>query len=85
MTDAQDAVAVAELEEHLRGEVVRPNHDRYDALRAVWNGMISRRPRVIARCTGVADVRAALDYARGRDLSVAVRSAWALSGRVRGV
>ncbi len=45
----------------------------YDEHRKVWNGSIDRRPGLIARCTGVADVRAAVRFARERDLLVAVR------------
>ena len=46
----------------------------YDAGRRIWNGAIDRRPAGIARCAGVADVVAAVRYARERDLLVAVRS-----------
>ena len=46
----------------------------YDDLRAVYNGMIDRRPAVIARCATPADVAAALELARRKDLAVAVRA-----------
>ena len=45
----------------------------YDDARAVWNGTVDRRPRLIARCTGTADVAAAVRFARDRDLEIAVR------------
>src|SRR4029450_6035154 len=56
-----------------RGEVIAPEHAGYDDARAVWNGTVDRRPRLIARCTGVADVAAAVRFARARDLEIAVR------------
>jgi FAD/FMN-containing dehydrogenase len=57
-----------------RGEVVRPGDAGYDEHRKVWNGSIDRRPAVVARCAGVADVIDAVRFARDRDLVVAVRS-----------
>jgi FAD/FMN-containing dehydrogenase len=56
-----------------RGEVIAAEHADYDDARAVWNGSVDRRPRLIARCTGVADVAAAVRFARDRDLEIAVR------------
>jgi len=41
-----------------RGEVVAPNDPGYEQHRRIWNGSIDRRPAVIARCAGVADVTA---------------------------
>jgi FAD/FMN-containing dehydrogenase len=62
------------LRESIRGQVIAPDDAGYDAARAIWNGAIDRRPGGIARCTGVADVVAAIRFARERDLVVAVRS-----------
>ncbi|MFC5731139.1 MULTISPECIES: FAD-binding oxidoreductase [Nocardioides] len=56
-----------------RGELVSPDDREYDGTRAVWNGMVDRRPRLIARCAGTADVAAAVRFARERELEVAVR------------
>jgi FAD/FMN-containing dehydrogenase len=56
-----------------RGELLRPDDDGYDSARRVWNGMIDKRPAVIARCTGVADVVSAVNFARTNGLLVAVR------------
>src|SRR5262245_10906771 len=56
-----------------RGEVIDPEHAGYNDARAVWNGAVDRRPRLIARCTGTADVAAAVRFARDRDLEIAVR------------
>jgi FAD/FMN-containing dehydrogenase len=56
-----------------RGDVITPEHHEYDGARAVWNGTVDRRPRVIARCGGTADVAAAVRFAHDRDLEIAVR------------
>jgi FAD/FMN-containing dehydrogenase len=58
----------------VHGPVIGPEDEGYDEARAIWNGEIDRRPACIARCTGVADVVAAVRFARERDLLVAVRS-----------
>jgi FAD/FMN-containing dehydrogenase len=68
-----DGGAVDELQTSFRGEIVRPDDAGYDEHRKVWNGSIDRRPALIARCTGVADIRAAVRLARSQDLLVAVR------------
>ncbi|RAX44487.1 FAD-linked oxidase [Arthrobacter sp. AQ5-06] len=68
-----DGVTVDELQTSFRGELVRPDDAGYDEHRRVWNGSIDRSPALIARCTGVADVRAAIRLARSQDLLVAVR------------
>ena len=68
-----DGGAVDELQTSFRGELVRPDDAGYDEHRKVWNGSIDRRPALIARCTGVADIRAAVRLARSQDLLVAVR------------
>ena len=74
-TDARlEESAVSELETSLRGELVRREDPAYDAERRVWNGSIDRRPALIARCTGVADVMAAIRFARRTGVDVAVRS-----------
>ncbi|ELZ81200.1 FAD/FMN-dependent dehydrogenase [Haloferax gibbonsii ATCC 33959] len=61
------------FEASLRGPVLRPEDAEYDEARAVWNGMIDRRPSLIVRCAGVADVVRSVNYARENDLVVAVR------------
>jgi FAD/FMN-containing dehydrogenase len=62
------------LGESFRGPLVVPGDADYDTARMIWNGAIDRRPACIARCTGAADVVAAVRFARERDLLVAVRS-----------
>lgn len=66
-------IAVDELQASFRGDLVRPADAGYDEHRKVWNGSIDRRPALIARCTGVADIRAAIRFARLHGLRVAVR------------
>lgn len=71
------AAATTDLErlrDSIRGPVIDPDDEGYDAARAIWNGAIDRRPAFVARCTGVADVVAGVHFARERDLLVAVRS-----------
>jgi FAD/FMN-containing dehydrogenase len=56
-----------------RGQQITMDHPEYATARAVWNGAIDRRPRLIARCTGTADVVAAVRFAREHNLEIAVR------------
>jgi FAD/FMN-containing dehydrogenase len=56
-----------------RGQLITAGHDTYDSARAIWNGAIDRHPRIIARCTGAADVVAAVRFARDRGLEIAIR------------
>jgi FAD/FMN-containing dehydrogenase len=56
-----------------RGVLIDPDHPEYDVARAVWNGTVDRRPRIIARCSDTADVAAAVRFGRDRDLAIAVR------------
>jgi FAD/FMN-containing dehydrogenase len=68
-----DERAMEELTAAVRGTTLAPTAPEYDAARSLWNGMIDRRPAVIVRCTGVADVRAALAFADAHGLTVAVK------------
>ena len=68
------ATDLERLRDSIRGPVIDPDDEGYDAARAIWNGAIDRRPACVARCTGVADVVAAVRFARECDLLVAVRS-----------
>jgi FAD/FMN-containing dehydrogenase len=68
-----DDAAVDALRASFRGEVVTPADAGYDEHRKIWNGSIDRRPGLIARCAGVADVRAAVQFGREHELTVAVR------------
>jgi len=65
--------AVTDLKGQVRGDVIPPNDERYDAARRVYNAMIDKRPAVIVRCVDVADVISAVKSARAEGLAVAVR------------
>jgi FAD/FMN-containing dehydrogenase len=73
MATAGTVERVDQLQASLSGPVLRDGDDGYEAVRAVWNGMIQRRPGLIVRCTGTADVVEALSFAQANDLEVAVR------------
>ncbi len=60
-----DGAARAELEAGFRGELIRPGDSSYEERRRIWNGSIDRRPALIARCAGVADVIGAVRFAPG--------------------
>ena len=66
--------AIENFKAGLRGEVITPADPTYDEVRLIWNGLMhDRRPAIIARCTGVADVVEAVNFAREHGLLVAVR------------
>jgi hypothetical protein len=69
-----DRSALGELSSSFAGELVTPGHPTYEERRRIWNGSIDRRPNLIARCVGVADVIDAVRCARRHGLLVAVRS-----------
>src|SRR6266850_5468885 len=71
--DTIDHACVEGFRRSFRGDLIRPADSGYEEHRRVWNGSIDRRPALIARCTGVADVLAAVRFARERALLVAVR------------
>ena len=64
---------VEEFRANLRGQLICPGDDGYDEARSIWNGMIDKKPALIARCAGVADVINSVNFARANDLLVAVR------------
>jgi len=67
-----DGNALDALGERVRGELLLPHDEGYDEARALWNGMIDRRPGVIVRASGTADVVAAVEFAREQGLELAV-------------
>jgi FAD binding domain len=68
-----DEATVQGFTSSVRGPLLRPGDAGYDAARKIYNGMIDRYPALIVRCAGVADVLAAVHFARDHDLLVAVR------------
>src|SRR6478735_4937461 len=64
---------VQQLRTSFGGQLLRPSDERYEEVRAIWNGAIRRRPALVASCTGAADVLAVLRFARDRGLEVSVR------------
>jgi len=65
--------AIQTFKSALRGRLVQPGDADYDAVRALYNAMIDKRPRLIARCVDVADVIAAVGFGRDQGLLVAIR------------
>ncbi|QFU82494.1 FAD-binding oxidoreductase [Natronorubrum aibiense] len=74
-TTPVDDGAIDGFGEGLHGELLRPEDPNYDETRAIWNGMIDRRPALIARAMGVSDVIAAVNFAREQDVVLAIRGA----------
>src|SRR5262245_9892166 len=83
MTHAQTVAAPAVLRDStgagsfmagVRGVTLRPGDPGYEEARKIWNGMIDRRPALIVRCTGMADVIACVNFAREEGLRLAIRS-----------
>jgi FAD/FMN-containing dehydrogenase len=73
-TPPVDDTTLQHLRDALRGPVLAPGDDGYDAARTIWNARLSSRPAAVAQCTGTADVRAAVDIARENDLPLCVKS-----------
>ncbi|MGH9385436.1 MAG: FAD-binding oxidoreductase, partial [Vicinamibacterales bacterium] len=63
----------SELQRQFKGDLLRPGDDGYTKARGIWNGMVARQPGLIARCTGIPDVRAAVRAAAAARVLTAVR------------
>ena len=72
-TVALEEAAVQELVSRIRGALLRPGDAGYEQALRVYNGMIEKRPALIAHCVDVADVMAAVNFAREHELTLAVR------------
>ena len=65
--------AISTFQKTLRGSLIQPGDPQYDDARALYNGMIDKRPRLIARCVDVADVITAVNFGREQGLLIAIR------------
>ena len=65
--------SIEQLQSAMRGEVIQPADAAYDSARKVYNGMIDKRPQVIARCVDIADVIAAVQFGRENQMLTAIR------------
>lgn len=70
---ALDSTEVQSLRSKFYGALRSPDDESYADACNIWNGMIDKKPALIARCQGVADVMAALSFARERELLISVR------------
>ena len=70
---AVSADAIEQLQKAFRGELIRPGDATYESARKIWNASIDKHPGIIARCSGTADVIAAVNFARENALLTAVR------------
>jgi hypothetical protein len=68
-----DASRISDFKAKLRGQVIEPQDPHYDEARSLYNGMIDKRPRLIARCANAADVMAAVNFGRESRLPIAIR------------
>ncbi|MCI0572589.1 MAG: FAD-binding oxidoreductase [Myxococcaceae bacterium] len=68
-----DTADVEGLQSRLRGRLVRPGDPDYDSARRVYNAMVDRHPALVAYCVDVADVLAAVEFARNHHVTVAIR------------
>jgi len=64
---------IAQFRAQLRGELIEPGSPSYENARKVYNGMIDKKPRLIAKCADVADVIAAVTFGRTSGLKVSIR------------
>ena len=65
---------IGKFKENLRGELIQRSDGRYEDARKLYNGMIDKRPLLIARCVDVADVITAVNFGRDLDLLIAIRA-----------
>ncbi len=68
-----DEADIRGLAAALRGDLISPKDDSYDAARAVFNAMVDRRPALIVRCAGVADVVKGVEFARSHEVPLSIR------------
>ena len=64
---------IDELKTALRGDLILPGEPGYDEARTIWNGMIDRRPSLVVRCRGVADVVTSVNFARENGVPLSIK------------
>ena len=69
-----DPTATDALDAAVRGQVLRPGDEAYEDARLIWNGLIDRRPALIVRCTGAADVVDCVNFAREHGLPLSIKA-----------
>jgi FAD/FMN-containing dehydrogenase len=67
------ATAVSDLSRHFSGRLLLPEHPAWEAARRVHNGLVDKRPALVAQCLGSADIALAVRFAREHGLEIAVR------------
>src|SRR5246500_1013265 len=65
--------SIADFRANLRGGLIEPRDKGYDDARKVYNGMIHKKPRMIARCVDIADVIRSVNFGRDNNLLVSIR------------
>lgn len=68
-----DASRISDFKAKLRGQVIEPKDPNYEEARSLYNGMIDKRPRLIAQCANAADIMAAVNFGRENRLPIAIR------------
>ncbi|HEV2120553.1 MAG TPA: hypothetical protein VGS11_10705, partial [Candidatus Bathyarchaeia archaeon] len=73
-----DGRTIAETTVHdfktaLRGPLLRPGTPEYEDARRIWNANIEKHPALIAKCTGFADIRLSVNFARENNLLVSIK------------
>ena len=69
----QNETPIEKLKENLRGQLIQANDEGYEEARKVYNGMIDKRPQLIARCVDVADVMTSVNFGRENNMLIAIR------------
>src|SRR2546425_13310859 len=64
---------IQDFKTRLRGRLLRPGMDGYEDSRRIWNSNVVKRPSLIARCSGVADVVNSVNFARGNNVLVSIK------------
>jgi FAD/FMN-containing dehydrogenase len=76
-----DPAAAEHLKARVRGQLLLPVDEGYDAARKIYNAMIDKHPAMILRCAGAADVLAAVSFAQEHNLLVSIRSGGHVAGK----